>query len=130
MQVSGQRPGRRSGPRNRLLCQSVPVLSLSAAPRADRLTGAFRASRAAGFFAVLLALGGGLALFVPAAGAGARPGREFEYVRHGTISIIATMNVTTGQVIAGPTGGAALTNGDTPHRLRMNPSPGRALLDS
>jgi transposase len=34
----------------------------------------------------------------------ARPGRdarrEFEYVRHGTISIIAAMNVTTGQVIA------------------------------
>ena len=27
MQVSGQRPGRRSGPRNRLLCQSAPVLS-------------------------------------------------------------------------------------------------------
>ena len=27
--------------------------------------------------------------------------REFEYVRHGTIFIIATMNVTTGQVIAG-----------------------------
>jgi transposase len=26
--------------------------------------------------------------------------REFEYVRHGTISIIAAMNVTTGQVIA------------------------------
>ena len=35
---------------------------------------------------------------------GARPGRdarrEFEYVRHGTISIIAAMNVTTGEVIA------------------------------
>ena len=34
----------------------------------------------------------------------ARPGRdarrEFEYIRHGTISIIAAMNVTTGQVIA------------------------------
>ncbi len=34
----------------------------------------------------------------------ARPGRdarrEFEYVRHGTISIIAAMNVTTGEVIA------------------------------
>ena len=34
----------------------------------------------------------------------ARPGRdarrEFEYVRHGTVSIIAAMNVTTGQVIA------------------------------
>src|ERR1035441_1679134 len=34
----------------------------------------------------------------------ARPGqdarREFEYVRHGTISIIASMNVTTGEVIA------------------------------
>ncbi len=33
-----------------------------------------------------------------------RPGRdarrEFEYVRHGTISIIAAMNVTTGEVIA------------------------------
>ena len=35
----------------------------------------------------------------------ARPGRdarrEFEYVRHGTVSIIAAMNVTTGEVIAG-----------------------------
>jgi hypothetical protein len=35
----------------------------------------------------------------------ARPGRdprrEFEYVRHGTIFIIAAMNVTTGQVMAG-----------------------------
>jgi transposase len=35
----------------------------------------------------------------------ARPGRdarrEFEYVRHGTISILAAMNVTTGEVIAG-----------------------------
>ena len=35
---------------------------------------------------------------------GARPGRdarrEFEYVRHGTISVIAAMNVTTGEVIA------------------------------
>jgi transposase len=34
-----------------------------------------------------------------------RPGRdarrEFEYVRHGTISVIAAMNVTTGEVIAG-----------------------------
>src|SRR5664279_397312 len=34
----------------------------------------------------------------------ARPGqdarREFEYVRHGTVSIIAAMNVTTGEVIA------------------------------
>ena len=34
----------------------------------------------------------------------ARPGRdarrEFEYVRHGTISIVAAMNVTTGEVIA------------------------------
>ena len=34
----------------------------------------------------------------------ARPGRdarrEFEYVRHGTISLIAAMNVTTGEVIA------------------------------
>jgi len=34
-----------------------------------------------------------------------RPGRdarrEFEYVRHGTISILAAMNVTTGEVIAG-----------------------------
>ena len=33
-----------------------------------------------------------------------RPGRdarrEFEYVRHGTVSIIAAMNVTTGEVIA------------------------------
>ena len=37
-------------------------------------------------------------------GTPARPGRdarrEFEYVRHGTISIIAAMNVTTGEVIA------------------------------
>jgi transposase len=37
-------------------------------------------------------------------GTPARPGRdarrEFEYIRHGTISIIAAMNVTTGQVIA------------------------------
>jgi transposase len=35
---------------------------------------------------------------------GARPGRdarrEFEYIRHGTVSIIAAMNVTTGHVIA------------------------------
>ncbi len=35
----------------------------------------------------------------------ARPGRdarrELEYVRHGTVSIIAAMNVTTGEVIAG-----------------------------
>jgi hypothetical protein len=34
----------------------------------------------------------------------ARPGRdarrEFEYVRHGTISVIAAMNVATGEVIA------------------------------
>lgn len=34
----------------------------------------------------------------------ARPGRdarrEFEYVRHGTVSVIAAMNVTTGEVIA------------------------------
>ncbi len=34
----------------------------------------------------------------------ARPGRdarrEFEYVRHGTISILAAMNVTAGEVIA------------------------------
>ena len=37
------------------------------------------------------------------------------------------MNVTTGQVIAGPTGGAALTTGDAPHRLRMEPSPGRSI---
>jgi transposase len=37
-------------------------------------------------------------------GTPARPGRdarrEFEYIRHGTISIIAAMNVTTGEVIA------------------------------
>jgi transposase len=37
-------------------------------------------------------------------GSGARPGRnarrEFEYVRHGTISIAAAMSVTTGEVIA------------------------------
>jgi transposase len=36
----------------------------------------------------------------------ARPGRdarrEFEYVRHGTVSILAAMNVTTGEVIAEP----------------------------
>ena len=53
--------------------------------------------------------------------------RELEYVRHGTISIIATMNVSTGQVIAGPTGGAALTTGDASQRLRMKPSPGRGI---
>ncbi len=34
------------------------------------------------------------------AGPGRDPRGEFEYIRHGTISIIAAMNVTTGQVIA------------------------------
>jgi transposase len=37
-------------------------------------------------------------------GSASRPGRdarrEFEYLRHGTVSIIAAMNVTTGEVIA------------------------------
>ena len=37
------------------------------------------------------------------------------------------MNVTTGQVIAGPTGGAALITGDALQRLRMEPSPGRSI---
>ena len=45
MQVSGQRPGRRSGPWNRLLCRSAPVLSRYTAPGLLRLTGACRASR-------------------------------------------------------------------------------------
>ncbi len=31
---------------------------------------------------------------------GRDPRREFEYVRHGTVSIVAAMNVTTGEVIA------------------------------
>ena len=48
MQVSGQRPGRRSGPWNRLLCRSAPVLSRYAGARTARLTGACRASRTAG----------------------------------------------------------------------------------
>ena len=74
MQVSGQRPGRRSGPWNRLLCRSVPVLSRYAGTLTARLTGACRASRSAGFSAVLLQLGGGLVVFVPAPGAGCRIG--------------------------------------------------------
>jgi hypothetical protein len=47
MQVSGQRPGKASGPWNRLLCRSVPVLSRYAGIRTARLTGACRASRPA-----------------------------------------------------------------------------------
>jgi len=51
MQVSGQRPGRRSGPRNRLLCRSAPVLSHYPGAGTARLTdvpdipvGRFRSS--------------------------------------------------------------------------------------
>ncbi len=62
----------KSGPWNRLLCRSVPVLSRYAGIRTARLTGACRASPGGRFSAVLLALGGGLVLFVPAAGAGFR----------------------------------------------------------
>ena len=41
----GQRPGRRSGPWNRSLCRSAPVLSRYPGTRTARLTGACRASR-------------------------------------------------------------------------------------
>jgi transposase len=63
----------------------------------------------------------------------ARPGRdarrEFEYIRHGTISIIAAMNVTTGEVIAERihrndsatfTGFLALLHQMIPPRLRIH----------
>ncbi len=45
MQVSGQRPGQASGPRNRLLCRSVPVLSRYTAPGLPRLIGGLHPER-------------------------------------------------------------------------------------
>ncbi len=50
----------------------MPVLSRYTGIRTACLAGVCHASLAAGFFAVLLALGGRLVLFVPAAGAGSR----------------------------------------------------------
>jgi hypothetical protein len=64
-----------SGAYNRSLCRSAPVLSSYPGAGTARLTHVpdIPAGRFP-FFAVLLALGGGLALFVPAAGAGCRIG--------------------------------------------------------
>jgi len=72
--IDGQRPGRRSGPWNRLLCRSAPVLSRYTGARTARLTGACHAILGGRFSAVLLQLGAGLVLFVPAAGEGCRIG--------------------------------------------------------
>jgi len=71
---SGQHPGRRSGPRNRLLCRSAPVCPRYTGIGPARLTGACRASPDGRFSAVLLQPDGGLVLFVPTAGAGCRIG--------------------------------------------------------
>jgi hypothetical protein len=74
MQVSGQRPGKASGPRNRLLCRSAPVLSRYAAARDGSPDGCMPRIPSSRFSAVLLAMDGALVLFVPAAGAGCRIG--------------------------------------------------------
>ena len=66
-----QRPGKTSGAYNRSLCRSAPVLSRFPGAGLPRI-------RVGRFFAVLLVLGGGLALFVPAAGAEGLPDRPAE----------------------------------------------------
>ena len=53
-----------------------------------RLTGVCHASRATGFFAVLLALGSRLVLFVPAAGAGSRISADFHGESGPVLSVV------------------------------------------
>ncbi len=69
-----QRPGKTSGAHNRSLCGSAPVLSGYSASDCSPDWGMPRIP-VGRFFAVPLAPGGGLALFVPAAGAGGLPDR-------------------------------------------------------
>ena len=66
-----QRPGKTSGACNRSLCPSTPVLSGYPGTRTARLTGACPCIAVGRFFAVLLALGSGLVLFVPGPESGA-----------------------------------------------------------
>jgi hypothetical protein len=62
-----QRPDKTSGSYNRSLCRAAPVLSLYTRP--DCSSGwCMPCIRAARFSGVLLALGGGLVLFVPCGG--------------------------------------------------------------